>query len=186
MILVLWRESEDPSAEARRLLREGLKRLGFSACDPAHDALGKPYLPGGPQISLSHTRGAAAAAISTEGPVGVDLEAMREIRPGLARRTMSPSEYAWYASRGARQEDFFTLWTLKESYYKYLGTGLTGFPNGTDFRLEGDRWRLGEEPLGFFTEKKDLLILSLCGREESGEWRVESGDVVFGSAEQSE
>ena len=166
MIIAAWRETDEPKQETRRLAKALLEKLGYPDMPLEHDGRGRPFFPGGPGISLSHTAKAAAAAVSDSGPVGIDIEGIRPVRPGLARRVMSREELLWYQDRGERPEDFFRLWTLKESYYKYLGTGLPGFPNGTSFHLEGGLWRQGEEPLWFRTGEKDLLLLSVCGEAQ--------------------
>ena len=154
---------EDLSGSVRDLLRVA---LGLEALpELMTNEYGKPFLLGGPQFSLSHTRGAVAAAIGT-GPVGVDVERIRPIREDLPRRVLSPAELSWFRERGGRPEDFFTLWTLKESYYKYLGTGLRGYPNGTAFYLEGETWRLRGADLTFCVHKKGELLLALCGEEQ--------------------
>ena len=156
----------DPKAGSRSLLARGLAELGYGPLELLHGEHGRPWLDGGPEISLSHTRGAAAAALSEDGPVGVDLEAVRPVRKGLPRRVLGPEEYAWYLSRGEAEADFFTLWTLKESWYKYLGTGLPGFPNQTEFYPDGDRWHLRGAEQHFWTGQKDLLFLALCSGEQ--------------------
>ena len=63
--------------------------------------------------------------------------------------------------------DFFTLWTLKESYYKYLGTGLRGFPNETEFWTQGGVWQLrGQEKLVFWLREEKNLLMALCSHEQ--------------------
>ena len=84
---------------------------------------------------------------------------------------MSDREWEWYTFRGERPEDFFTLWTLKESYYKYLGTGLPGFPAETEFCLTDGLWRLRGSPLHFLTTQKGPLFLALCGEEQEVTFR---------------
>ena len=130
-----------------------------------YDGAGRPFVPGGPCVSLSHTREAAAVAVSGT-PVGVDVEKIRPIRPGLARRVMSEPEYRWFLSQGQKSEDFFTLWTLKESYYKFLGTGLPGFPNGTEFYREGGCWQLRGADHRFWVIRKKELLIALCSDEQ--------------------
>lgn len=130
-----------------------------------HDRVGKPYVAENLQISLSHTRGAAAAALCKSN-VGVDLEQIRILRAGMAQRVMSPMEYSWYKSRGAKKEDFFTLWTLKESYYKYLGTGLRGIPNRTNFCLQNGIWHLEGQKQKFFVWQTETLSIALCCEEQ--------------------
>ena len=140
-----------------------------------YDGAGIPFVPGGPCVSLSHTGGAAAAAVSGT-PVGVDVEKIRPVRPGLARRVMSGAEYRWFLSQGQKSEDFFTLWTLKESYYKFLGTGLPGFPNNTEFYREGGAWRLRGADHSFFVYRKKELLIALCSDEQQVQAFSESSD----------
>jgi len=153
----------DGAAGSRRLLDRAAQERG-ARWTLTHDALGKPLIPGGPEISISHTKGAAALAVSDD-PVGVDIEQIRSVRPNLPQRVMSPRELRWYQEEGERDEAFFTLWTLKESYYKYLGTGLPGFPNETEFHPEGGIWRLEGSPLRFSVYRADDLVLALCTLE---------------------
>jgi 4'-phosphopantetheinyl transferase len=54
----------------------------------AHGPHGKPEIDGGPEFSFSATPGLALAAVSRSGPVGVDVERVRDMgdaRAGLAR-----------------------------------------------------------------------------------------------------
>ena len=154
---------EDQSQAARALLGEMMERPDLEVL---HEESGKPFLRDCPHISLSHTAGAVAVAAS-DTPVGVDVERVRLINPGLPRRVMSDGEYDWFQRRGARPEDFFTLWTLKESYYKYLGTGLPGIPNRTEFYLEDGLWRLKNVPQKFFVYQEKELHIALCGDAQS-------------------
>ncbi|MBQ9269746.1 MAG: 4'-phosphopantetheinyl transferase superfamily protein [Oscillospiraceae bacterium] len=126
-----------------------------------HDSLGKPILPDGPEVSISHTAGAAAVAVSAR-PVGVDIEQIRPVRKNLPVRVLSPEEYRFYQEAGEPPELFFTFWTLKEAYYKYLGTGLPGFPNETEFFPVNGRWTLKGSPLHFEVYQENLLICTLC------------------------
>ena len=139
--------------------------LGVPGSALSYGETGKPGLPGGPEFSLSHTRGAVVVAVDAE-PVGVDVEQLRPVTSGLPRRVLGEREYEWYQKRGARVEDFFTLWTLKESYYKPLGTGLPGFPNKTAFFMEGGRWELPGTGLYFTTWEKKLLRIALCSHAQ--------------------
>jgi 4'-phosphopantetheinyl transferase len=64
--------------------------------------------------------------------VGIDVEAVREVTPALARRCLSAAELGWLsaaADASLRAERFLQLWTAKEAYLKAIGTGL-----GTDPR----------------------------------------------------
>lgn len=87
---------------------------------------GKPYFSAIPALSfcISHTSGAAAAAISEYGLLGIDIESVRNISPQALSRLYSERERREIAESENPQRDFFTLWTLKESYAKALGCRL--------------------------------------------------------------
>ena len=78
------------------------------------------------QFNLSHSGEYAVCAVS-EQPVGIDTEQPAEIAHSLAREFFHPDEAAFLDGlpETLYQEYFFRLWTLKEAYVKYLGTGLT-------------------------------------------------------------
>lgn len=83
----------------------------------------------GLDFSLSHTRGLVAAAIAHRSAVGVDVEAVdpRRATSEIAARFFSAPEIATLAglSGEARVDRFFDFWTLKESYVKARGAGLS-------------------------------------------------------------
>jgi phosphopantetheinyl transferase len=88
-------------------------------------ASGKPECVGGPEISVSHSRGLVVCALAPEGRIGVDVELPVSGRAidGIADRYFSADERHWI---GSRPERFHMLWVLKEAYLKALGLGLAG------------------------------------------------------------
>ena len=77
---------------------------------------GKPFFPGLADrwFSLSHSGGLALCALS-DAPVGVDIEVVRPRRASLPRRLLSPAELEGF---DGTWEDFYHIWTLKESWCK--------------------------------------------------------------------
>lgn len=154
------------SVAAHELLEFVLKEVyGISEPRLELGEHGKPYLSHGPEFNISHSRGYVAVAFS-DTPVGLDVEVVRPYLEKLPERIFSPEELEWFQRRGRTKVDFFTLWTLKESYYKYLGTGLTGFPNGTKFYQENKRWKMGDSGLYFKVVEEKNLSLALCSQRE--------------------
>ena len=90
---------------------------------------GKPYFPDHPDchFSLSHTADLCACALS-DTPVGIDIELVRPRKEGLPAYVFGEGELVWFREGGSRWEDFYTLWTLKESRCKYTGRGLDRSP----------------------------------------------------------
>ena len=89
---------------------------------------GKPVLEGREDLhfSLTHCDGLAACLVAP-AVCGVDAEAIRPLRARVLRRAFSPDEQAQVLGSPCPDEAFFRLWTLKESYLKATGTGLS-FP----------------------------------------------------------
>jgi 4'-phosphopantetheinyl transferase len=170
MIKLYLRRTELHASQAAHELLEEV--LGISEKKLQYGPQGKPFLPEGPQFNLSHSRDFVGAAVS-DGPVGLDLELVRPYFEKLPARIFSPGELRWFRDRGETRLDFFTLWTLKESYYKFLGTGLPGFPNGTEFYFDG-AWHLQSSDLFFTVLTEKNLCIALCGDTEEKirmEWR---------------
>lgn len=90
---------------------------------------GKPFLPGGPSFSVSHSGDRVLVAVAAQGRIGVDIEAVRRVRrmAAVVRRRFAPEEAAWWAgqAKAARRGAFFRIWARKEAFAKAVGGGLT-------------------------------------------------------------
>ncbi len=162
-----WMETDAPKSPAAHALLEQILLEQYQIAQPkfVQGAYGKPYLENGPYFNISHTRGAVAVAIG-ERNMGLDIETVRSFHQLVPRRIMSRTEYDWFVGRGELKRDFFVLWTLKESYFKYLGTGLRGFPNDTEFQFDGKRWSLAGESLCFQMLEVKNLLMTVCSHEQ--------------------
>ncbi len=80
------------------------------------------------RLNLSHTRGLAAAAVTEESDIGVDVEWLgrKPAVADLARRFFAPTECTQLEASPPTLagETFLTFWTLKEAYIKAIGKGL--------------------------------------------------------------
>ena len=89
---------------------------------------GKPYVEGQTCIffNLSHSGDYLIAGFS-DSEIGVDIERIKGERMEVARRFFHPREiqYLEYLSGEAREDLFFRYWSVKESFLKYTGSGLT-------------------------------------------------------------
>ncbi len=130
-------------AAVRRILSE------YTGRDPAalklrRTELGKPELvpAEGWHFSLSRTADFAVSAVSRDGPVGIDCEAVtpRAAIADLLDYACSPEETAdMHGVEGAeRIAAFFRIWTRKEAVAKALGLGLhLPFDTFTVWRRDG-------------------------------------------------
>jgi len=93
----------------------------------SRDAHGKPFclVPGGRRFNLSHS-GRWIIAVFDNGPVGVDIELIKPLAPGVAEFALSPVEMETMQTLAEteRLSYFYDVWTLKESWLKASGLGL--------------------------------------------------------------
>jgi 4'-phosphopantetheinyl transferase len=91
-------------------------------------------------FNLSHARGRVAVAVALGREVGVDVEdaARAGALEDLADRYLSPVEVCALRALHpkARRERFLACWTLKESYLKARGTGLSLPLSALTFHLD--------------------------------------------------
>ena len=122
----------------RQLLRKlYFEQTGQELPEIAVEDGGKPYFVGSSwHFSISHTDRHAFCALSLR-PVGIDGEEKdRQVKPGLAKRILSPGEYARYEQAEDKNLALLKFWVLKEAAGKLTGKGVRGFPNHTDFSLD--------------------------------------------------
>ncbi len=112
---------------AHRLLSFALHReYGIKEYRLTKNSYGKPFLDSHPNIcfNLSHCKGMAVCALS-DNTVGADCEPLRQVRPGVVRRVCADIE-AEELKRAENSDLHFTrLWTLKESFVKAVGRGVS-------------------------------------------------------------
>lgn len=122
---------------------------------------GKPYFveEGAPYFSFSHGDGLALCALS-QTEVGADAEISSRIMPQKVREKV-------FSEEEIRQihchQDAIRLWTLKESYVKFTGQGLS-----TD--LAGIRFSLaplsGPEGVHVWQNEWEKWQISVCTKEK--------------------
>jgi 4'-phosphopantetheinyl transferase len=119
-----------PSADWRFTTNE-YGKPSIASIDPQLRAL---------SFSLSHTRGCAACAITSNAPVGVDVERIDQSQrvQEIADRYFSEREAACLrqCSGELRNIRFAELWTLKEAFLKAVGVGLSASLSDVSFRFD--------------------------------------------------
>ncbi|MDR1944040.1 MAG: 4'-phosphopantetheinyl transferase superfamily protein [Synergistaceae bacterium] len=104
---------------------------------------GKPYIAGGPHFSVSHSGNRAMLAVDDE-PVGVDIEKWVEDDYTALAQVAFHKDERILLERAAIEggfcqgKIFFDIWTLKESYLKMLGSGLSRDPTNFAVKIEAD------------------------------------------------
>ncbi|WP_052675802.1 4'-phosphopantetheinyl transferase family protein [Paenibacillus sp. IHBB 10380] len=110
---------------------------------------GKPFVEDAPafHFNISHSGTWVVCAVDNQ-PVGIDIEEIKPINTELARLVFSDEEKATLeALTGTEQlHYFYHIWTLKESYVKAIGLGLSHPLRSFSFQLH-DGGAASIEPL---------------------------------------
>ncbi|UUZ92003.1 4'-phosphopantetheinyl transferase superfamily protein [Paenibacillus sp. P25] len=123
-----------------RVILAGKTRLKNREIRFGRNAYGKPHLTDYPlHFNLSHAGHWVVCAID-EAPIGIDIEEIKPIDLTIAKRFFSHVE--WMDLEQKPEEDklgrFYDLWTLKESYMKNIGLGLSIPLNQISFTVNGE------------------------------------------------
>lgn len=127
------------------LLAYGLQDLGMSGHrDVLFGENGKPYLADSLHFNISHS-GSKAVCSFSDHDVGVDIEQILPVGDALIEHVSVASEqaYLFELEPEEKRHAFFDLWTAKESYMKWRGTGLMLPPNQLELH-RGDPLRISE------------------------------------------
>jgi 4'-phosphopantetheinyl transferase len=138
---------------------------------------GKPGVEGPWRFNLSHSHDWAVCAAAWDLPVGIDIEAPREIRDAehLARQFFTSDEQRMVCSgpQNRLEHRFLTVWTRKEAFVKATGNGLYtdlgDFTAGLDasFIEDGSGQQWGVRNLGLVPDH----AVALCAPGLLWDWR---------------
>ncbi|SFR66717.1 4'-phosphopantetheinyl transferase [Marinobacter daqiaonensis] len=142
-------------------------------CRPVH---GRPVAsaePAGWHLSLSHSHGMSACAVSSRPGLGVDIEPLyRETNwRRIVRRWFTEEEQDWLLTRGSH-EAFLKVWTLKEAWLKATGRGIAN--NLRSLRVSANLELIGDRP----DENWHAALTEAEGYMIAAVWQDESGDAA--------
>lgn len=137
-----------------------------------YNEFGKPSLPNLPiHFNLSHCKDAVVCAVSDHN-IGIDVESIGPYNPDVVRRVCTADEFKILTQNENKDVAFIKLWTMKESYLKAIGCGLTRSmqeiessmcekTNQTIIQQEGYR-------AGVVMETEAICISVCCSNENRG------------------
>ncbi len=131
---------------------------------------GKPHIGNIPGIhfNISHSGHYIVCAVAAT-EIGIDVERVRKVNLRIAERFFSEPEISdlMACTETSRMHYFITLWTIKESYLKAIGRGLTQHLNSFTILKNVDSYILtgNEEAEGYFIETRELspeYLMAIC------------------------
>jgi 4'-phosphopantetheinyl transferase len=95
---------------------------------------GKPFIKGMPelQFNLSHSAEGIVCGLANS-PVGVDIADIDASNLDCMKSAMHPYEQHAIKNSNDKARTFARFWSMKESFFKYIGTGIDGSIKSLDF-----------------------------------------------------
>lgn len=114
------------------------KDISIKGLDFSFTEVGKPYFKDlYAKFNLSHAAQMVAVAIDSL-ELGIDVEKIRDVKERQLEHVYSKQEQVVYQDKLLDRDFFCKTWTIKESYTKFTGLGLTQDFNTLTFDLEAD------------------------------------------------
>ena len=128
--------SRKQSFGAGLLLKQCFDKYSIDMDSIRYNEKGKPEVDGF-FFNLSHSEDYVVLAVSDK-PVGCDIEKIKSAREGIARRYFSDKENLYLESfqGDSRIQEFYRIWTIKESYVKMTGEGISFTKSFPEVRFE--------------------------------------------------
>lgn len=117
---------------------------------------GKPYLENSNiNFNISHCNDVVVVVISDKN-IGVDIEDIKSFNKFVAKKILTDNEKIDLLSSNNRNEYFFKLWTLKESFLKAIGTGLSYGMKNIEFKIKDKNIICNKN--GFLFNQEELVF----------------------------
>ncbi len=130
------------------------------------DDKGKPYIAGRDDVfvSVSHSKSAVMCAVSDK-EIGIDIELCAKRRKSVESRVFTESEITLINKAKDEDKAFFTLWTLKESYLKAIGTGFADNAKSVEFFSIENPIKSNNQDYSFETGEYDGFVFAVCEKK---------------------
>ena len=179
--ILRYYKSEDRkrSLGAGIIIEQILKENGLSEDHLKYSENGKPVADN-LFFNVSHA-GDYVVGVSSDCDVGCDIEKIIDAPIEIAEHYFNQSEIEYIKSESDKNKAFFTLWTLKESYMKMTGMGMSLPLDSFEIIKTEKEFVLGrsQEKHGFFkTIEFDDHIFSICSEKENIEDLMQFCDII--------
>lgn len=131
-------------------------------------------------FNISHA-GDYVVGVLSDCEVGCDIEKNDNAPLKIAEHYFYSSELDYIKTANDKNKAFFTLWTLKESYMKMTGRGMSLALDAFEVAPTADGFILGksQKKRGFFrTMEFDGYIFSVCNEKEFELEQMEICDIL--------
>lgn len=136
-----FKKDKKLSLAAGVLLEQGLKNLGIEKYSLRYGEYQKPYIEGYDNVffNLSHSED-YSVCVFYKKETGIDIEKIADVSEDVIKEVTTGKEYKFLTGldEETKKEQFYRLWSVKESYMKYLGRGLSVHPGEIEMTFNDD------------------------------------------------
>lgn len=115
---------------------------------------GKPYFKNSKYFFNTAHSGKYAICVISDKEVGIDIEEIKDFKEKVAERMFTKREQQYIGICPDKEDMFYRLWTLKESYSKCIGKGLNISFNSIELSGEDNKIVVNEDKTYQFYEQK--------------------------------
>lgn len=142
---------------------------------------GKPHIENLDEVhfNISHSGHYVVCAVATT-EIGIDIERIRKVNLRIAERFFSASEIKDLMNyeEQDRMQYFITLWTIKESFLKAIGRGLTQHLNSfTIIKKDNAYYLTGNKEAEKYSiglhKISDNYLMAVCSQKPATEYNIE-------------
>ncbi|MCI5700737.1 MAG: 4'-phosphopantetheinyl transferase superfamily protein [Lachnospiraceae bacterium] len=168
---LVFRKDKILSLAAGILLKKSLSDIGINEFCLEYGKYGKPYIKNkNIFFNLSHSEDMVMCAVS-DMEIGCDVEKISDIDMEIAKRFFCVNEYEMIKKEQSdekKKDMFFRLWTLKESFLKATGYGMSLSTNSFCISIENKKISVAHnvnDKKYYFTEYdyNDGYKYAVCG-----------------------
>lgn len=154
--------------KAYALLKKVLEFYNVCDFNIVKNSFGKPYLEKLPLFfNISHCNGLIVCGVHNS-EIGIDVENVRSFSPNILRRIFTSQEQKFLNNSYNKNHTFFRFWTLKESYIKHIGMGLSFPMNNIEFDISDINHIISSDNDKKFAQMEfDEYIISVCIQKNS-------------------
>lgn len=123
--------------------------------DFSYTSLGKPYVSGKQNFSISHSQDFLVIAVSNNA-IGIDVQKVNNYNANLAKKVLNEDELKLIESSKNKAYQFAKLWTKKEAKTKLLGGSV--FDDTKNILKD-------EQKYTFDTKRKNGFVITVCEKD---------------------
>ena len=113
-------------------------------------------------FNTSHS-GKYALCVISNVEVGCDIEEVKEFKPRVAERFFTDKENLYLEVAPDKNDMFYRIWTLKESYMKCIGKGFAEPISSFELEFDGNNFVIKDKPnYSLLEQKHENYRISIC------------------------